>query len=146
MTTATETREERRERMRRRFSREREQLVEATRRGEAEELNAAARKTSMAYLWDRKWREWTLTGPIDATVHTGCTPTTITLPAGTQGWIHVSREYTYDKYVRIGDEDYPAKDAKVKSTKSYYTFACLTTYEGKTVLVDAMKVTSSVNG
>src|SRR5690606_32425059 len=129
--TTTATREERRAKIKARYDRLHEEAQKSATSGSEEEITSAVRKTNLMYLWNQKPQPYALTSDCEVDVHHESTSFKAKLPAGTKGWLYVEKAHSYDKYVWIDDEQYPAKDAKIVQTKTYYTWACLVQVEGK---------------
>ena len=112
-----------------------------------EEIKMAIRTTNLAYLFDREdATPYKLTKANKAQTHgailngrfISCLMGTIDLPIGMDGWLFESPKYFYDKYVWVGDQQWPAKDAKCYQTGSYFTFITIVD------LADGIKVAADL--
>lgn len=112
---------------------------ETARPGDHDQIVAAIRKTNLQYAWLYRWVPRGLTKSVTVTVHDGCTPFTMVLPEGTQGWYHCEIHTDYDKYVRVDDMDIPAPGARVKRTTYYHSWACLVECRGAMVVAEVMR-------
>jgi len=99
-----------------------------------QEVKDAIRQTNLAYLYDREEAiPYCLAD--DSRVSTNgcllkgefirCLQGSQILPARTSGWLFEERAYTYDKYVWVGDMQYPAKGAKQFHKGTHYTWITL---------------------
>lgn len=135
----TTDREARRERIRQEIREKTREVAKTATPGTLEEIRAAARKTNLAYLWSLTPKEYTLTESITVEVSGNHLFCSLEFPKGTPGWLYAEISRTYDKYVRVGDEEYPAPDAKEVSRTTYYTWCCLVQVEGQSVLASAFR-------
>lgn len=137
--TKAASREARRAALKAEYDAKRIEVARTARRGAAVDFAAAIHKTIYRYAWGYSWNERDLTKEVEADVQCGCGGLTIKLPAGTPGWYAFEDSVTYDRYIRIGDEDYPAAGAKIISRKRHHIWACLVEVDGRTVAAIATK-------
>lgn len=95
------------------------------------EVREAILKTNLAYLFNEtEAYERTLAEPRAFSLHDGCQILSAgVLPAGTKVWGFRHPRVHYSEYRWIGDEQYPAKGAKIFTTGADWTL--ITIVDGK---------------
>lgn len=146
MPTKQEIREQRRQQLKAEAAAWRQRVIAQLEQGTPERVQAAVKNTINQFMWD--WVpeiEYTTTRDVDGTCYDRKSFfSSVTIPAGTKGWLRHEMHHKYDRYVwdKFQECQYPAKDAKIVETRHYYNFCCLSKdSEGNDVLVDAFHST-----